>query len=201
MPTQSSNLTPCWRPSGSLISPIAACISSPARTARSVSSPCATGAVQIRAPAVAFAPHAGQRRSSGAPQAMQKCACAGFSAEHAAHWAISAQLLDVHPRDRSGDDELLDLRGSLEDVVDLRVAVPALDWELARVAVAAEDLDRTLGHPHRDLARLELRHRALGVFEGMAVAPHPRRAPHEQARGVDLELHARERSRDRLGPD
>src|SRR5580692_3802606 len=33
-------------------------------------------------------------------------------------------LLDVHPRDRTGDHELLDLGGALEDVVDLRVAVP-----------------------------------------------------------------------------
>src|SRR5579859_91529 len=116
--------------------------------------------------------------------------------------AVSAggysDLVDVHPRDRPGDDELLDLRGPLEDVVDLRVAVPALDGELARIAVAAEDLDRALGHPHRHLAGLELRHRALCIFERVAVAPHPRRAPHEQPRGVDLELHARERKCDRL---
>ena len=107
-------------------------------------------------------------------------------------------LLDVHPRDRSGDDQLLNLSRTLEDVVDLRVAVPALDGELARVAVAAEDLDRPLGDPHGDLAGLELRHRALGVLEWHLVAAHPRRAPHQQACGVDLELHAGQREGDRL---
>src|SRR5205807_2661436 len=63
---------------------------------------------------------------------------------------------------------------------------------------AAEDLDRALGDPHRDLAGLELGHRSLRVLERNAVAPHPGGAPHQQARGVDLELHARERERDRL---
>ena len=96
---------------------------------------------------------------------------------------------DLHPRDRPGDDQPLDLRGALEDRVDLGVAVPALDRELARVAVAAEDLDRALGRPHRDLAGLELAHRALGVVEAVVVAAHPGRAPDEQPRGVDLHLH------------
>jgi hypothetical protein len=70
--------------------------------------------------------------------------------------ALFGALLDVHPRDRPGDHQLLDLGGALEDVIDLRVAVPALDGELARVAVAAEDLHRALGHPHGDLAGLQL---------------------------------------------
>ena len=63
-------------------------------------------------------------------------------------------LLDVHTRDRTRDHELLDLGCSLEDVVDLRVAMPALDRELTCVAVAAKDLDCALGHPDGDLARL-----------------------------------------------
>src|ERR1700722_8441516 len=112
--------------------------------------------------------------------------------------ASGRPLLDVHPRDRARDHELLDLGGTLEDVVDLGVAVPALDGELAGVAVAAEDLDRALGDPHGDLAGLELGHRALGVLEGDLVATHPGGAPDEQAGGVDLHLHAREREGDRL---
>src|SRR3954451_21282959 len=88
-------------------------------------------------------------------------------------------LLDAHPADRSADDELLDLLGALEDVVDLRVAVPALDGVLADVAVATEDLDGPLGDPHRGAAGLELRHRAFGVLE-LAVAAEPRGAVHEQ---------------------
>src|SRR4051812_47726358 len=105
---------------------------------------------------------------------------------------------DVHARDRPREDQLLDLRGALEDVVDLRVAVHPLDRELARVAVAAEDLHRPLGGPHGDLAGLQLAHRPLGVLELVAVAAHPRGAPDQQAGGVDLELHVREHEGDRL---
>src|ERR1700750_267022 len=59
--------------------------------------------------------------------------------------AVSS-LFDVEAGDRAGDDQALDLGGALEDGVDLRVAVHALDRELARVAVAREDLDRALCH-------------------------------------------------------
>src|SRR6266581_5325392 len=120
-----------------------------------------------------------------------------FSVAGAAKTPASS-LLDVHPRDRARDHELLDLGGALKDVVDLGVAVPALDRELARVAVAAKDLDRALGDPHRHLSRLQLAHRALGVLEGDVVAAHPRRPPDQQAGGIDLELHPGERERDRL---
>src|SRR5215471_6846307 len=57
-------------------------------------------------------------------------------------------LLDAHARDRTGDHELLDLFRAFEDVVDLRVTVPALYRVLAHVAVAAEDLNGALGNPH-----------------------------------------------------
>src|SRR5918996_269499 len=87
--------------------------------------------------------------------------------------ATRSRLLDRQTRDRAGDDQPLDLRGALEDRVDLGVAVHALDGELARVAAAAEDLHRALRRPDRDLAALQLRHRALGVLEGVTVAPHP----------------------------
>src|SRR3954465_10548186 len=107
-------------------------------------------------------------------------------------------LAQARAADRAGDDEALDLRGALEDRVDLRVAVHPLDRVLARVAVAAEDLDRALGAPHGDLAGLELAHRALGVRERAAGPAPPRRAPAEQAGGVDLHLHVGERERDRL---
>src|SRR4029453_7140915 len=72
-------------------------------------------------------------------------------------------LLDAEAGDGPADDELLDLLGALEDVVDLGVAVHALDGVLAGVAVAAQDLDGPLGDPHRRATGLELRHRALGV--------------------------------------
>src|SRR3954447_16269076 len=90
---------------------------------------------------------------------------------------------DVDAGDGAADHEPLDLRRALEDRVDLGVAVHALDGELARVAVAAEDLDRALRRPHGPLARLELAHRALGGFELAAGPAHPRGAPDEQAGG------------------
>src|SRR3989442_13969514 len=70
--------------------------------------------------------------------------------------AVVVSSADMHARYGSADHQLLDLLGALEDVVDLGVTVPALDRELADVAVAAEDLDGALGGPHRDPACLEL---------------------------------------------
>src|SRR4051794_20567721 len=110
----------------------------------------------------------------------------------------SRPLADSRARDRSGDHQSLNLRRPLEDRVDLRVAVHPLDGVFARVPVAAEDLDRALGRPDCDLARLELRHRALGVVEVLASATHPGGAPDEEAGGVDLHLHVGEGERDRL---
>src|SRR6266571_4385442 len=62
----------------------------------------------------------------------------------------------------AADDDPLDLRRPLEDRVDLRVAVPLLHREVLDVAVPAQDLHGLLGHPHRGLAALQLRHRPTG---------------------------------------
>src|SRR5207249_1430618 len=69
------------------------------------------------------------------------------------------------------------------------------------VSPAPEDADRLIRHPIRDLSRLELRHRALGSSELMADVAHPRGAPAEEARRVDLERHVSEREGDRLVAD
>src|SRR3954454_19647451 len=127
--------------------------------------------------------------SSRRSAATRRCVRPGRSME---------SLTDLMPGNGARHDQALDFRGALEDRVDLRVTVPALDGVLARVAVAAEDLDRALGRPHRDLAGLELGHRALGVLERLARPAHPRRAPDEQAGGVDLELHVGQREAHRL---
>src|SRR5947209_2844394 len=98
-------------------------------------------------------------------------------------------LRDVHTADAAGDDKALDLRGALEDRVDLRVAVPAFDGILADVAVAAEDLDGLLGDPHGSLAGEELGHGALAALELLGVAAHPACPPNQQTGGVDARLH------------
>src|SRR2546427_138770 len=54
-------------------------------------------------------------------------------------------LLDLETGDRARDHEPLNLRGTLEDRVDLGVAVHPLNRVLARIAVPPEDLDRALG--------------------------------------------------------
>src|SRR5258708_29860502 len=79
--------------------------------------------------------------------------------------------------DRSRDDEPLDLAGAFEERVDLGVAVPLLDREVPDVAVATADLDRLLRDLDRDLAGLQLRHRALCLLELAAVPTFPQRPP------------------------
>src|SRR4029079_17701539 len=87
------------------------------------------------------------------------------------HWRLTTRrtsagcLLDAHAADRPGDDQLLDLAGALENRMDLGIAVPTLDRVLARVAVAAQDLDRILGDAHGDFRRFVLAHRTFAVLE------------------------------------
>src|SRR5438552_11776549 len=84
-------------------------------------------------------------------------------------WA-EGTAIDLPGCERPRDDQALDLAGAFEKGVDLGVAVPFLDGEVADVAVAAADLDRLLGDLDRHLAGLELRHRALGLVE-LAIVP------------------------------
>src|SRR5919109_5325225 len=107
------------------------------------------------------------------------------------------ERLPPQPEDRARDHEPLDLARPLVDLGDLRVAVVALDRELLRVAVAAEDLDRLARVAAGHLRREELRLRALlGVREALLLAPGG--AIREQTRGVDLRRHVRELPLDRL---
>src|SRR6185437_17181514 len=111
---------------------------------------------------------------------------------------VAATLALRVPGQRPRDDQALDLARALEQGVDLGVAVPLLDREVADVAVAAADLDRLLGDLDRDLAGLQLGHRALGLLELAAIAALPQRPPDEGARGLDLGRHVGEHECDRL---
>src|ERR1700754_1686667 len=62
--------------------------------------------------------------------------------------------LQSEPADGTGDDQLLDLLGPLEDVENLGVAVHPLDRIFTRVTVSAEDLDAPFRRPYRDPAGL-----------------------------------------------
>src|SRR2546430_7903227 len=101
------------------------------------------------------------------------------------------------PKDRACDYEPLDLARPLVDLRDLRVAVVPLDWELLRVAVAAEHLDRLRRLAPRHLRREQLR---LRTFFGVrsALQLEPRRPVDEQTCGVDLHRHVGELVLDRL---
>src|SRR2546421_5991721 len=62
------------------------------------------------------------------------------------------------------DDHALDFVGALADLAQLAVAQRALDGKLARVAVAAVDLDGAIACAHRHLRRPQLgRRRFVGV--------------------------------------
>src|SRR5712691_447316 len=112
---------------------------------------------------------------------------------------LSPQFDGGSPAGKSArDDQPLDFRGPLPDLIDLRVAEPLLDGVLLDVPVAPEDLDRIRGDLHRHIARKALRHRSLRPLERATPGRHPSGAPDEQASGVDLHRHVRELEADRL---
>src|ERR1700754_2357939 len=75
--------------------------------------------------------------------------------------AGSGQGLRTGADQASGDDQALDLGSALVDLGHLRVAVVAFHRELARVAIAAEDLDRVARDAAGDGRGEELGLRAL----------------------------------------
>src|SRR5690606_3333367 len=74
---------------------------------------------------------------AGGPPWGRASSCSGALRGPVRDGALS---LDADAGDGPADDQLLDLLGALEDVHDLRVAVPALHRVLPGVAVAAQDL-------------------------------------------------------------
>jgi hypothetical protein len=97
----------------------------------------------------------------------------------------------LSPRERARDEQPLDLARALVDLRDARVAVVPLDRVVREVAVAAMDLDRLGADPFGELGGEELRLRGLGQAR-QALASHPRRVQHQQARRVEPRLHVRE---------
>src|SRR5439155_25026067 len=95
---------------------------------------------------------------------------------------VDGTAIDLAGRECPRDDQALDLAGAFEEGVDLGVAMPLLEKEVADVAVAAADVDRLIGDLDRDLARLELRHRAFGLGE-LATIPGFLESPPEQSAG------------------
>src|SRR5262249_51641092 len=88
----------------------------------------------------------------------------------------------------SADEDFLYLARALVNLAHAHVAVDALDRKVARVAVAAEDLDRRRAHALRHLAREQLGHRGLLQARQPRVL-QARRVVDELARRLDLRGH------------
>src|ERR1700687_714503 len=78
------------------------------------------------------------------------------------------QDLQGASRQFAGDDQPLYLGRAFPDLIDLGIAVPFFDGEIADVTVAAEDLDGVVGDGHGDVTSFELGH-ARGAGEGLAL--------------------------------
>src|SRR3954451_3125264 len=129
-------------------------------------------------------------RSGDAQASPTRALCGAAGALHVLHRAGRLlrlrRLAPVVGHLHAGDDQPLDLGRALEQLVDLRVAEPLLERVVGEARLRADEIHERGGRPHRDVARLELAHRALPAGHRDAVAPHPRRAPDEQARRLDL---------------
>src|SRR5205823_2545247 len=100
----------------------------------------------------------------------------------------------------AADDHPLDLVRPLEDLHDLHLAHVALERELARVAIAAEHLDRVGRDPHRVVGREELGHRRLRTV-GLAGIASAGGGQVESTGGFDARRHVGEQERHALEVD
>src|SRR6476620_12057056 len=112
--------------------------------------------------------------------------------------SFAASSSDLVPLEELlADNHALDLRGSLADQQQRRVAVEALDLVLLRVAVAAVDAEAFLDAVLAALRGEELGHPGLEVG-ALAGVLHPRRFAGDQAGSLDLGRHVGELELDRL---
>src|SRR4051812_29757329 len=111
---------------------------------------------------------------------------------------LAALHLDLVPlQELLADHHALDLRGSLADQQQRRVAVEALDLVLLRVAVAAVDAEALLDALLAGLRGDQLGHAGLQIGTHAGVL-HPRRLTGDEAGGLDLGRHVGELELDRL---
>src|SRR5215211_5719858 len=109
-----------------------------------------------------------------------------------------AEPSDLVPLEElAADDHALDLRGSLADQQQRRVAVEPLDLVLLRVTVAAVDPESLLHDLLAGRRSEQLRHACLEV-RALAGVLHAGGLEREQARGLDLRGHVGELELDRL---
>src|SRR5688500_19035253 len=95
------------------------------------------------------------------------------------------------------DHDSLDLRRALINLGDFRIAHKALHRIILDVAISAEDLHRLRRHPHRRLARHQLRHRAE-LADALSAILRRCRGVEERSRAGHTHRHIRELELDRL---
>src|SRR5712691_9584837 len=92
------------------------------------------------------------------------------------------------PCEFASNHQPLDLGRAFPDLIDLGIAVPFFDGEVADVAVAAQDLDGVVGDAHGHVAGFELGHARL-AGEGPTLGGGPGGSPDQQADRVYLGGH------------
>src|SRR5690606_3909996 len=108
----------------------------------------------------------------------------------------SASPLEL-PVELAVDDHALDLARALVDLRDARVPEVALDGEVLRVTVTAQDLHGVVRDRRGGLGGEQLRHRRL-PRHAVAAVLQPRRPQRQQPRGVDARGHVGELEADAL---
>src|SRR6185312_8562319 len=96
------------------------------------------------------------------------------------------------------DDEAHDLVGAFEDPVDAQIAEVALDRIVLDVAVAAMELQRLVADPEAGIGREALGHRAAHRRVRLPGIERRSRAPHHEARRLELRRHIGELELQRL---
>src|SRR5688572_17062177 len=97
----------------------------------------------------------------------------------------------LRPEEAPRDDEALDLARALVDLGDLRIPVISLHREVLQVPGSTMDLDGLRRGAVRSLRGVKLRHRGLPRVRHAGIA-HRRGLPHEEARHLEVEPHARD---------
>src|SRR5262249_20909083 len=124
-----------------LISRSASAPSAPRDTGRSRPSAVQTISTRSRPATLSHSP-----QPMHSPPCTISSSCSGTAVESLLAWGRAGR-----PRERPRDDQALDVRGALLDLLQLGVSHPLLDRVLAAVAPAAERLNRRPRAPHRGL--------------------------------------------------
>src|ERR1019366_3718799 len=110
---------------------------------------------------------------------------------------FSSKTDEFATEDFPRNDDALDVAGTFADLIHLGVAKIALDGKIAQITITAENLDRVVAGAQRGFDREVLGHAGL-EFDRHAGVVHASGIEREQARGLHLGCHLRQRQLYRL---